>query len=142
MTRSRAIVLAVAGLAGLSMLPAAAQETIDCEAPEGVGELEACAADALTAAEAELDETYRLALIRAEVLQEEWGLRGGVPEDLSIHDTLAAAQADWVAYRDRACAVESLRMTDEAAVRLALLSCLERLTRHRGADLALLGEDG
>ncbi|UWQ20945.1 lysozyme inhibitor LprI family protein [Jannaschia sp. W003] len=137
---------ATALLAALLALPAAAQEApvpVDCEAPKGIGEVLRCAEFALDEAEGAMDQAYRLALTRAEVLGEDWDRRGGTPGDVSIRDMIERSQEAWRAHADAHCAAVSLAAgagADEDGIAAALALCLTHQAELRAAELALFGE--
>ncbi|KIT16135.1 lysozyme inhibitor LprI family protein [Jannaschia aquimarina] len=130
------------GVALLIAAPAAGQGVlpVDCADPDGIAEATDCAARQLQVSEDQLDLALGLALTRAEVLDQDWAAEGGAPGEVSVHDALDASQTDWIAYRDAACAAESLQFFERAEIDLALALCLARLTVRRGDDLAAFAE--
>nr|WP_245218935.1 lysozyme inhibitor LprI family protein [Rubellimicrobium aerolatum] len=115
----------MAVLLALAAGPVAAQ---DCGARPTQAEMNACAAEAWRAADAELNRAYGQAL---EVARRMDARGDGAPER-----TLREAQRAWVAFRDLACAAEAQPFQPGSITGLIAAGCLERLTRARTDDLA------
>ncbi|WP_298433041.1 lysozyme inhibitor LprI family protein [uncultured Jannaschia sp.] len=116
--------------------PVAAQDVLDCAA-DGLmpGEMVVCAQNGWAEADAVMDETYRLALVQAQVLDE----AAAAPEGVTAEDALRASQEVFLTYRDAACAAEALLVAGTRAEDLAGPLCLTRLTERRIADLTVYG---
>jgi len=130
--RRLAVLLAV--LAG----PAAAQQ-IDCTAENlAPPEMSYCAELAFDAAEAEMDETYRLALTRAKTHDQRVAMeRGSVP--LTLEAALRDAQEAFLTYRDRACEAEAIARGGTGAP-MAGVVCAARMTLRRTEALGVFAE--
>lgn len=130
-----------AALAGLLLwaAPAAAQP-VDCQA-EGLtpAQVAACADAALQEAEAELDETFRLALTRAKVFDEAT-LVEGTATAVTLETALEQSQEDFLSFRDTACDAEALTFRSAIGAPVAAAICRARLSMRRVEDLRFFGE--
>lgn len=105
-------------------LSAVAQE---CDRAETTLAMGACLQEALGAADAELNRTYRLAME---------GAQGGDGAGTSVAAALKAAQRAWITYRDLACAAEAANYGGGSLAPIARAGCLLRLTNERVAELS------
>lgn len=103
-------------------VPAVAQ---DCDEAETTLEMGVCLQDALAAADAELNLTYRLAM---EALEDF--------DDPGIAASLKQAQRAWITYRDLACASERALYAGGSMAGIARTGCLLRLTTERVTGLS------
>lgn len=103
-------------------VPAAAQ---DCDEAQTTLEMGVCLQDALAAADAELNLTYRLAM---ESL--------GEIELPAVAASLKQAQRAWITYRDLACASERALYEGGSMAGIARTGCLLRLTDERVTGLS------
>ena len=137
--RPGAILAALIALAG----PAGAQVVapVDCAAPDlPPTEIAACAAEVLTAAEAEMDETFRLALTRAQAFDEETAAEG-IEVALGVEEGLRAAQEAWAPYRDAACDAEAATLRGGTAAPAAGTVCRARMALERTEALRAFAPD-
>lgn len=117
-----ALALAIAAVAS----PAGAQTT-DCGAAPTQMEATRCADAAARAADVDLNAVWAKAVAAVR------GTPAAAP--------LQQAQRAWISYRDLACGAEAARYEGGSIAPMIRASCIERLTRARAADLALLLEN-
>ncbi len=103
-------------------VPAGAQ---DCDEAETTLAMGVCLQDALAAADAELNLTYRLAMEQL-----------GENELPAVATSLKQAQRAWITYRDLACASESALYAGGSMAGIARTGCLLRLTTERVTGLS------
>lgn len=102
--------------AALAMAPA-----VPCQGDTTI-EIQACAAQELKTADAELNRYYRAATTRLK----------GEPATLA---KLRRSEAAWIAYRDAECAAVFQNWTPGTIAGTELLGCKTRLTRERTAAI-------
>ncbi len=106
-------------------------QPLDCAAPRTQIEMTGCAAQDYDFADADLNAVWSSAMDMARSLDQ--GLPSGqVPAATILRD----AQRAWIAYRDKACEAESLRVRGGSMQPQVFYICLARLTRSRARDLA------
>lgn len=113
-------------LAALLPLPLAAQG-LDCANATAQAALNACAAQAYEAADAELNAAYEGALFAAGVVDES-GAQG-------LAEGLREAQRLWLPFRDAACEAEAAVYAGGSMQPMVRNNCLERVTTARAQDL-------
>ncbi|MEM9798280.1 MAG: lysozyme inhibitor LprI family protein [Pseudomonadota bacterium] len=138
MTRRRRLIRVLAAVTAMLPLPLLAQSaTPDCAADTlDADEVEECVLIAQDLVEAELDELYRIALVRAAAWDEEAALTGETAF-APLRDLMAQSQADWTAHAESTCAVEGLLAGDDTPVSVRL--CYIRLAERRIEDLREFG---
>jgi uncharacterized protein YecT (DUF1311 family) len=104
-----------------------------CDQPVTQYEMNDCAAVMWQAADGELNASYKAAMSYLKTLDADLpqDFRGGAK-------ALLAAQRAWIVYRDAACEAESAVHAGGSIRPLIMLTCMERLTRVRDADLRLI----
>lgn len=131
----RPVVLAALLLAAAGPTLAQVMPTVNCASPDlPTPEVAACAAQVFDAAEAELDQTFRLALTEAQVFDEETALDGS-EVTLGVEEALREAQAQWLEYREAACDAEVALMRGGTGAPAAGTVCRARLALERIEDL-------
>lgn len=122
----------------LAVLPvgtALSGQTVDCTAPETQHDMNYCADQFYRMADEDLNLAYKLARSAARQIDEYR------PADQpSAERMLKEAQRAWIAFRDQACAAESMLAAGGSMQPTLQYSCLERLTRNRTEDLRYFGE--
>ena len=101
-------------------------------------ELNACASDTYDAADAELNEAYRLAITAAKAADQRRAVEGRAL-DVTQEGLLREAQRAWITFRDAACAAEAMDMAGGTAQPMVGTLCLARVTLSRTEDLRLIG---
>lgn len=125
---TRAALLAVL----LAALPcAAAAQDVDCAKAEAQVELTYCAEQDWNAADARLNEAYKIAISAMK----------GIDLNLDAADrgaeaALRAAQRAWLTFRDQTCAAEGWAMHGGSAEEMVIYSCRARVTADRADELA------
>ena len=105
--------------------PAAAQE-VDCANAMAQMDLNQCAYEDWEAADAELNDVYKRAMM---ILQ---GWDEGLPEDeKGGAEALKEAQRAWITFRDKACQAEGYAMKGGSAEPLLVYGCMRQLTEER-----------
>ena len=130
-------------LAALLAAPAAAQvaPTVDCTAPDlAAPEVAFCASAALEEADAELDQTYRLALVRAQAFDEETAAQG-LEVPLGAEEALRRSQEAWTAFREATCDAETALMRGAASVPQTGTICRATHAVARTEDLRAYAPD-
>ena len=113
-------------LGALLPLPLAAQG-LDCADASAQSVLDACAAQAFEAADAELNDAYEGAMFAAGAVDPD-GARG-------LQDALREAQRLWLPFRDAACAAEAAIYEGGSLQPMVRSDCLARVTSARAQDL-------
>ncbi len=116
----------------ISALAALAQDgapTLDCGKATAQPDLNDCAYRDYEAADADLNAEYRKALVKARVLDGEYG---GQPVAV---DALKSAQRAWIGYRDGQCVLAGLQARGGQAEAMLVSGCLAELTRSRTQEL-------
>jgi uncharacterized protein YecT (DUF1311 family) len=110
-------------------------QTVDCTAPETQHDMNYCADQFYRMADEDLNLAYKQARSAARQIDEYR------PTDQpSAERMLKEAQRAWIAFRDQACATESMLAAGGSMQPTLHFSCLERLTRNRTEDLRYFGE--
>ena len=116
-------------MTALFALPAAAQE-LDCDNAMAQQELNACAYRAWEAADADLNDAYKVAIAAMKDMD------ANMPDDLQgAEEALRVAQRAWVAYRDANCVVAGFPMHGGSAEPLLIYGCMDQMTVDRTAEL-------
>jgi uncharacterized protein YecT (DUF1311 family) len=111
-------------------LPAAAQE-VDCANAMAQQDLNQCAYADWEAADAELNNAYRNAIVHLK----EWD--ASLPQDeQGGAAALKEAQRAWITFRDKACEAEGYAMKGGSAEPLLIYGCMRQLTEERTDHLA------
>lgn len=110
---------------------AAAQERIDCANASTTADLNACADEELSKADAALNEAYKRALAAIPALASD------KPYDAkSWEEALRASQRAWVAYRDAECKGHvAMFWSGGSGASADILGCMSELTRARTKSL-------
>jgi uncharacterized protein YecT (DUF1311 family) len=123
----------------LGAAPALAQP-VDCEAETlAPPEVAFCAQQALEAADAAMDEAYRLALTEARAFDEAAAVVEGRAQPLPLEQAIRDAQNAFLAYRDAACEAEAVTFGNGTGAPVAGVVCETRLTLRRTEDLRFFG---
>jgi len=114
--------------------PALAQD-IDCDDATTQFEMNICAHQSYLHADEALNQAYAQAMAAAKS-RDEYLSDGDVPAELLLRD----AQRAWIAFRDKACELESTIVRGGSMQPLVYSGCLERETRNRTEALEYFGE--
>ncbi len=133
MKRFALALAALVPLAPVAPAPLAAQ---DCSAQGDLtGQAAArCAEMEWLSADHELNDAWHLAMAAARRLDQLVP-----PHERPVSEQLRAAQRAWIAFRDRACAAESMLRAGADRPEMKF-GCLRRLTRDRITDLYFFAE--
>lgn len=137
----RALILGIL-LAGPAMAQDAPAEAprVDCLSDALTqAELSSCAGNAYLAADDELNEVYRLALVEVRAADERRAVEGSA-SDTTQETFLREAQRAWITFRDAACAAEAMQADGGSAQPMVGSLCLARLTLARTEDLRRLAD--
>lgn len=121
-------------LAGMPF--AGAAQEVDCANAQTQIEMTFCAEQDWNAADAELNDAYRLAMAAMKQIDENLGAG-----DHAAEGYLRQAQRDWVAFRDNACAAEAYPMHGGSAEPMIIYYCRARLTEERTVGLSYIGSE-
>lgn len=121
-----------AGIASLGfVVPAAADEPINCANAQSTVEINFCADKEFQAADKALNAAYAKALksARSRTMEKPYDAK-------SFEEALRGAQRAWVAYRDADCKdVQAQIWTNGTGATGAILQCMTSLTLQRTKDL-------
>lgn len=133
----RIIAALVFGTLAMQAPVSVAQNAPDCSDPQSQSAMTICAERSWRAADAELNEAYKIAMakLRKHDSQLPDNLKGGA-------DALRDAQRSWIPYRDKACEAYGFQARGGTMEPMLVYGCLARLTRERVADLKDLAGGG
>lgn len=121
------------GAAALA-LPAFSQE-VDCETAMTQMDINICAKQEFTLADALLNDAYADA--RRTMRDLDTGLQDGRK---GAEAALKEAQRAWITFRDTACEAEGFLVRGGTAEAMVIYGCLARLTDQRTSDLQILAQ--
>lgn len=107
--------------AAMLLLSTFAALAADCNNAADQQSMNACAADAYAASDAELNARYRQ-------------IRQRLQGDEAARDLLAAAQRAWITFRDTDCAFSASAVAGGSIYPTIYAQCADRLTRQRIND--------
>jgi uncharacterized protein YecT (DUF1311 family) len=129
----------VALLLGLAVMPALAEEEIDCDNATTQADMNMCAGMAYEKADGELNSVY--ADVRSKMREWDKELTGLSPEMAGAEKALTAAQRGWIAYRDGACELAGFEARGGSMEPMVVSGCLARMTAKRTEELRKIIEE-
>lgn len=115
----------------VAILPATAQEQLNCANPGPQIEMNMCAWQAFEKADAELNQVWKEAQAAAKALD----VREIKPNLRGAAKALLDGQRGWIAYRDGNCELAGWEMRGGSAEPMVKSGCLELMTKARTKEL-------